>query len=279
MRARQVARVGLALASTLLVSEVGFAYQEPGSERVDYTAYTLRARELSLGPFKAELGIFPELMVGTYVPTWFAFPVLHSPIPTGYVKLRDPFRGPVAASFRATFVYIDADALASDLSENEGTNADLLVVPLELAVSARYTRKFSQSLELSYVFADAFAQQASGATIRGAGALSHLTLSTLFELRLTRVFALTLLGRLLLYQSAAHVRAQFEQGSTSVDADLGVKALDRAVTACAVPGVSFSWAHVNLELGLGYGAWWLPVVELPVPGRLLVPEGNIYVRF
>jgi hypothetical protein len=272
-------RFGLGLLASLLVCSVALAYQEPGSERVDYTAYTLAGRELSLGPFKAELGIFRELMVGTYVPTWFAFPVLDSPIPTGYVKLRDPFHGPVTGSIRATFVYIDADALASELSENQGTNADLLVLPLEVSLSARYTSKVSQSILLSYVFADAFAKQASGATIRGAGALSHLTLSTLVELRLTRVFALTLLGRMLLYQSAAHVRAQFEQGSTSVDADLGVKALDREFTACLIPGVSFSWSHVNLELGLGYGSFWLPVVDLPITGRLLVPEGNFYFRF
>jgi hypothetical protein len=129
------------------------------------------------------------------------------------------------------------------------------------------------------VFADAFGKQASGATIRGAGALSHLTLSTLFEVRLTRVFALTLLARLLLYQSAAHVHARFNQGSTSVDADLGIKAQDRDFTACAIPGVAFSWSHVNLELGLGYGALWLPVVELPIPGALPLLEGNFYVRF
>ena len=46
-----------------------------------------------------------------------------------------------------------------------------------------------------------------------------------------------------------------------------------------MPGLAFSWANVNLELGLGYGNWWLPVVQLPLPERGLVPEANFYVRF
>ncbi|MEI9947567.1 MAG: hypothetical protein WDO74_00920 [Pseudomonadota bacterium] len=72
------------------------------------TAYTLNPGELSLGIFEAEVGLAREVLVGTYVPTWFAFPFLREPIPTGFIKVRDPFRGRLAVSARLNFAYIDA---------------------------------------------------------------------------------------------------------------------------------------------------------------------------
>lgn len=44
------------------------------------------------------------------------------------------------------------------------------------------------------------------------------------------------------------------------------------------PGVAFSWEHFNLHLGLGYGNWWLPVIELPLTSAQIIPEFNFYVR-
>jgi len=46
-----------------------------------------------------------------------------------------------------------------------------------------------------------------------------------------------------------------------------------------VPGVALSWAHVHLEFGIGYGAYWLPMIQSPLPGSSPIPEGNLYVRF
>jgi hypothetical protein len=279
VRAPAIAAAGAVLGCWVSAATNAAAFQEEGDERVDYTAYTLHGGEFSLGPFKAQFGVADFFTVGTYVPPWFLFPLLDATVPTGFVKVRDPFFGPVAVSARAGFVYVDASALASDYIENTGVDASLWVVPVELATSVRFSKQYSQSVEAVYVAAFAHGDETADATIKGAGALSNLTLSTLLELRLTRVFALTLLARALVYQGRAHVTAHFKEGTTGVDADLGTRDFDAGFIACAVPGVAFSWANINLELGLGYGNWWLPVVQLPLPDRGLVPEGNFYVRF
>jgi hypothetical protein len=279
MHARQVACAAAAFAGMAASAIDARAFQEPGNERVDYTAYTLHGGEFAFGPSKAQFGPTDFLLVGTYVPTWFVFPWLKTPIPTGFVKVRDPFYGAVSVSARAGFVYIDASALATEYLDNTGVDASLWVIPVELATSVRFGKVYSQSLELTYVSALANGGENADATINGAGTLSNLTLSTLLEFRLTRVFALTLLGRMLVYQGRAHVEAEFTEGNTTVDADLGVRDWNVGFIACAVPGVAFSWSHVNLEFGVGYGSWWLPVVQLPLTDPGIVPEANFYVRF
>ncbi|HMI87432.1 MAG TPA: hypothetical protein VK550_25260 [Polyangiaceae bacterium] len=271
-----VVAVVLALGS---VSSRAWAYQEKGEERVDYTAYTLRPWELSVGPFKAEAGVPGGLMFGTYLPTWAIGPFVDMTIPTGFVKLRDPFGGPVAASARVTVVYFDARSLAADATQNSGSRAGLLVLPIEATISARYQRYVSQSLLFTYVFASAGGKEPSDTSIRGAAGVSNFSISTMLEVRVTQVFSLTLLARVLAHQGNAHVTAQFSEGSTTVDADLGARPRQREFVACAIPGVAFSWEHVNLHLGLGYGTWWLPIVELPLTTPQIIPDLSFYVRF
>src|ERR1700754_4514856 len=116
-----------------LVSASAFADQRPGHERTDFTAYTLRRNEFSVGLGNAAYGVIDQLEVGTYVLPWFAFPLLNAPVATGFVKLRDWFDGPLAVSLRATFIYLNATELSSELWKNARTQAGLLVVPLELS--------------------------------------------------------------------------------------------------------------------------------------------------
>lgn len=256
------------------------AFQEPGNERVEDTAYTLRAREWSLGVLAAQYGIIDELTVGTYVPTWLAWPVLGVFAPTAFVKARDPLHWErLAASLRVGVAYFDARELSTELREQEGSSVDLVIVPIEPAVSVRYTDWFDHSLELTYVLVGAGVDIPGDTEIVGAGTATSLTLSTLLEFRVSRVTALTLLGRALLARGNASFSLEAEDDETTVDADLGARQRTDGFTWCLVPGVELSWEHVNLDLGLGYGSLWLPVVELPTRGRGVVPYANIYARF
>jgi hypothetical protein len=255
------------------------AYHVKGNERIDYTAYTLNGGEVSLGPGKAQLGIIDELTAGTYVPAWFAFTVLDAPVPNGFLKFRAPLEGDLALSLRVNGMYIDADTLANRYIQNSGGDASLFVFPLEAAASYRLNRRFTQSVEATYVLVAAEGGEETDADIRGAAVMSNLTLSTLSELRLTRVFALTLLVRAMVYRGHARMESQFTEGSTSVDATLGAEKPYHGLVACAVPGASFSFSHVNFHFGVGYGNAWLPIVQLPLPDYGLVPEADFSVRF
>jgi len=279
MRPRPLTPV-LAFALAGLATVPALGDQKEGNERVDKTAYTLKSGEFSLGILEAQGGVTREVLVGTYVPTWFAFPFLGVPVPSAFVKVRDPWKGPLTLSGRLNFLYVDADVLASEILENSGgDDASVYLFPLEAAASYRFNRVYSQSLTLTYVAVTVDGKHESDASIHGAAALTNLSLGAFSEWRLTRVLALTLLLKAMVYRGNAHVRANFVEGSTAVSADLGAADPISGLVACAVPGVSLSFSHVNLELGLGYGHFWLPIVQLPLPRPGLVPEANFYVRF
>jgi hypothetical protein len=88
--------------------------------RTDYTAYTRPAGRMAAGPLKVEHGIIDEIMVGTYVPPWVAFPVLGATVPTVYLKLRSPELGPITLSVRGGFAYLDDNAV-TELTDGEAT--------------------------------------------------------------------------------------------------------------------------------------------------------------
>jgi hypothetical protein len=260
-----------------------YADQRPGHERVDFTAYTLRRNEFSLGLWTQEYGLLDEITLGTYLVTWFAFPVVRAPVASGFVKFRDWLFGPIAVSARATFLYLNATALSHALSKNTSTDSGFLVLPLELAASARIDEHFSESLQLTWVHVGLGGGKPSDTSLdagfSAAAAVSSLSLTSFTEFRISRVVAFTLRGTVLLATSDLVAHAQYEENGTRVDADLGAVSHYRKLIGNVIPGVAFSWDHVNLELGVGLGQNWLPVVWLPTLKVTVVPDVNFYVRF
>ncbi|HKP55134.1 MAG TPA: hypothetical protein VJV78_00360 [Polyangiales bacterium] len=281
MRARHRS---VALFCALLTWSTGArADQRQGEERIDYTAYTLRRNEFSIGVGAASYGVLDQLTIGTYVLPWFAFPVLRSPVASGYVKLRDWFDGAVSVALRAGFVYLNASGISAELSDNASSDVGFLALPVELSASWRIRPEVSQSLQLSWVHARVSGELPRGATVdTGLGGVSSATsvaLGSLTELRLTRVTALFLRGTLLLDLSDIAVRGQYEREGTQVAARLGARPDQPAIVGNVIPGVHFSWSHVNLQLGLGVGTNWLPFVGLPTQVVTVVPDADFYVRF
>lgn len=259
------------------------ADQTPGHERIDYTAYTLRSNEVMLGLGSAAYGVFDQLTIGTYVLPWFAFPWLHAPIATGYVKVRDWFDGPVSVSLRGTVAYLNASALSSELSNQATMSAGVLIFPVELSLSWRIAPVISQSVQLTWVHAAASGETSNDTNVDvglgGASTATSASLSSLTELRLTRVLSLTLRGTLLLGMSHIIVNADYERNGTRVMARLGASPRYPSVVGNIIPGVAFSWSHVNLQLGVGFGSNWLPIVGIPTQMVTLVPDADFYVRF
>lgn len=278
-------RWGLAFACVLLASEVAPVRAEhvPGRERIDFTAYTLRQKEFSLGLGSAAFGVLDEVTVGTYVLPWFAFPVLQAPIASGYVKVRDWFSGPVAVALRGGFLYLNASELSDRISNQESGDVAFFAVPLELSASLRLAPVVTQSLQLNWVYArvagEVPPETAVDVGLGGASRATSWSLSSLTEFRVTEVFALTLRGTVLLSFSDISVRADYEQNGTEVAANLNARPDRPDVVANLIPGVHFSWAHVNLHFGVGVGTNWLPFVGFPTQVVTVVPDADFYVRF
>lgn len=279
-------RAGIVLAGVLLmiVSSSAHADQVPGQERVDFTAYTLRRNEFQIGPGSAAFGVLDQVTIGTYVLPWFAFPLVKAPIATGFLKVRDWFSGPVAISLRGSFAYLDATNLSSKIWEDADTRAGLFVIPIELSGSWRVSRVVSQSLQLSWVHAYVTGDMPprnrnvdiglGGASTATTGSLSAMT-----EFRVSRVVALSLRGTLMLGMSDIVVRADFERRDTRVNANLGAEPNYPDVVGNIIPGVAFSWSHLNLHFGVGFGSNWLPIVGVPTRQVTVVPDADFYFRF
>lgn len=288
MRARGVTLRPALLASlactiALLVPAIGRAEHKAGQERIDFTAYTLRGGEASVGIGAASYGLLDELTVGTYLAPWFAFPLVNAPIASGFVKLRDWYHGPVSASLRAGFVHLPASALSSVLSPSAATRVGFFVLPLEFSLSARLHPSFSQSLQLSWVHVAVSGSRAkddaSDLRIGGASAVTSLSLSSLSEVRLSAVVAVTLRCNVLLGSGDLVVNGAAERDGTRVDARLGSTELYDSLVANVIPGVAFSGSNINLQVGLGVGSNWLPFIGLPIRDFTVVPDADFYVRF
>jgi hypothetical protein len=275
----------VALACALLAWSAADARadQVPGEERIDYTAYTLHRNEFSLGLGSAAYGVLDQVTVGTYVLPWFAFPLLRSPIISGYVKVRDWFSGPVTVALRGGFVYLNASGISAELSNNSSSDVGFLAVPIELSASWRIRPIVSESLQLTWVHASIAGELPRGTSVDsglgGASTATSMSLASLTEVRLTRVLALSVRGTLLLDLSDIDVRGRYERDGTQVAARLGARPDQPAIVGNVIPGVHFSWSNVNLQLGLGVGTNWLPFVALPTQVVTVVPDADFYVRF
>jgi hypothetical protein len=162
-------------------------------------------------------------------------------------------------------------------------SAGVLIFPVELSLSWRIAPVVSQSVQLTWVHAAASGETSSDTNVDvglgGASTATSASLSSLTELRLTRVLSLTLRATLLLGMSHIIVNADYERNGTRVIARLGASPRYPSVVGNIIPGVALSWSHVNLQLGVGFGSNWLPIVGIPTQMVTLVPDADLYVRF
>jgi hypothetical protein len=234
--------------------------QQLDHPRTDYAAYTRPKGTLAVGPIKVEHGIIDEIMVGTYVPPWFAFPVLKVPIPSVYAKFRTSWWDPVTLSLRADVAYVSGTAIAELKDEN--ASASGVSTTGDIAASWRIDERWSATLALDYARLRAIGESKDeAASVEGASTADTYSVRAFGEWRLTRVFAVTLLFRYLVYQSPISVDSTSESDSVSVDADLSAEgAVQKRFSI--TPGVSFVWDHWELSGGVGYGVFYLPLLGL-----------------
>ncbi|HEX6767133.1 MAG TPA: hypothetical protein VF103_16665 [Polyangiaceae bacterium] len=210
-----------ALAALLGISSAASA-QQLDNPRTDYTAYTRPKGRMAVGPLKVEHGIIDEVMVGTYVPPWFAFPVLKVPVPTVYLKLRTPTFHDFTGAIRADLAYVSGTAIAQ-ISDDDAS-ASAIATTAEIDGSYRIDERFTVSLGLDYAKLRAVGEASDEAqSVEGASAAHTYSVRAFGEWRLTRVFAVTLLFRYLLYQSPISASASQDSDAISVEGDLSAE--------------------------------------------------------
>jgi hypothetical protein len=228
--------------------------------RTDYTAYTRPKGRAGVGPLKLDLGIIDEIMIGTYPLPWLAFPILKTPVPTGYLKLRSFWSGPFTLALGGGLTYVDAKAVAKLAHKN--ASASGLSSVAELDASYRIDERFTLSLGFDYAHLSAIGNTTEEATSVEGASTAHTYSTRLFgEWRLSRVFAVTLLLRYLIYQSPVKVDSTVGNDGSTVTADLSAEPT-RQRRFTVVPGVSFVFDRWEISTGVGYGVFYLPVLGL-----------------
>jgi len=260
MRRAPLALVAVAVLAACLAFGMTANAQQLENPRTDYTAYTRPKGRLAVGPFKVEHGIIDEIMVGTYPLPWFAFPFLKVPVPSGYLKLRTSWFGPLTLSARAGLTYIDATALA-ELADDT-VSASALSTTADFTASYLFNEKFTLSLGFDYAHMSAVGGGGDeAAKLEGASTADTYSTRLFGEYRFNRVFAMTLLLRYLIYQSPIDTSSTANSDSVTVESDLSAQSSDQRHFSI-VPGVSFVWKKWELDAGVGYGIFYLPIVGL-----------------
>jgi hypothetical protein len=248
-----------AFAAALTVGTLAQA-QQLDNPRTDFTAYTRPKGRMAVGPLKVEHGIIDEVMVGTYVPPWLAFPVLKVPVPTLYAKLRTPTFSNFTLAIRADVAYIDGKAIA-ELAD-EDASASAVSTTAEIDASYRIDERFTVSLGLDYAKLRAVGETSDeAASIEGASTAHTYSTRAFGEWRLTRVFAVTLLFRYLIYQSPISASTSTDSDAITVEGDLTAESTLQKHYSIT-PGVSFVWKKWELSAGVGYGVFYLPILGL-----------------
>lgn len=258
-------RTKLILTALLLAPSAAWAqdlpYHRP-QPRTDFTAYTRPRGRAALGPLKVELGITDQIMVGSYVPPWFAFTLVGAPAPNLYLKVRDWWSGPLTLALRGGFLHLDGRQLdkLTDADASGGVTALLGEFDASLQPDAPLCLSFG--VEFSHLAA---AGQGSSAdtSIEGASTGQAVQARLFGQWQLTRVVGLTLLLRYVAYQGPKSADISAERDGTTIDADLSSEPGERRERFAAVPGVSFDWEHWEFYVGVGYGALALPALGIP----------------
>ncbi|HEY0466985.1 MAG TPA: hypothetical protein VGC79_22435 [Polyangiaceae bacterium] len=270
--------MSLAACAALLSWTVGAGAQQLENPRTDYTAYTRPRGRASVGFLKADLGIIDELLIGTYPLPWFAFPWLKTTVPSVYLKARSPWSGPLQLALGGSLLYVNGKAIAQLADKDAAASA--ISTSAEFDASYRFDERFSLSLGLDYAHLAAIGDNGSGEATSVEGASTAHTYSTrlLGEWRLSRVFALSLLFRYLIYQTPISVDSTSSDGGVTVDTDLSAEStIQKRFTI--VPGVSFEWEHWELNAGVGYGVFYLPVLGLATAKAWPVVDFAFAYRF
>lgn len=233
------------------------------------TALMLGAKRVKIGILSFDYGIVEQVSVGTDPPAWAARAFLPVFIPNLHIKASVLQRGPVAVAVQGAVYYVSLD--------QQGTaSGSLIVVPASAFGSFRLHQRVWLHGELTYIFANASgAGDVNEAGLNGQAATRAAQAGTILELRLTRIFSLTALGRYQFYAGPLAFKGDSTLDPYTV-VTIDGQALQRVEHPWeAIAGVALLWRHLHLIVGVGYGYYFVPGIDLPYPSRGFVPDGSL----
>ncbi len=264
----------LAFAGASALAPPALGYHGDDTRIVDDTAYTLPRHTLRLGLFKTQYGLDDSLLVGTYAVPWVVrMPNLHA-------KWKPIESGAFATALQLGAARLDVSKLK--LAEDDPGDAIISLASAEAFVSWRARPRITVSSSLAYtevkldgrVNTDAF----EGALT---GAVDNLQLTTTFEVRATRVTAFTLHSRFLIFQRTfvdGNALLRPDAFTTiEVEGEANTDALDFAGAWSSVLSAVFSWKHLNLRVGAGYGNWSVAPVGFVLPRRVPIVDLDVWL--
>jgi hypothetical protein len=277
MQVRRRSKLQLLVAGALLLSAGhAFGYHSDAERLTDDTAYTLSGKRLRLGVFKLQYGIWDPLTVGTYTLPWVVRTAnLH-------VKWRYYFDDPWALALQVGGYRLDVSKL--ELFEDEPGDAVITVGTFEPSVSYRFGSRFSLSASVPYTEVRAKGTLNTKAFEGGlSGAVDNLQVTSTLEWRVSRVTALVVHARYLVFQRVfADGRAVLrpdDYTTVVIEADAESDALNFTDAWSVVPAAAFSWGTFNLRVGVGYGNWNIAPVNFVLPKKTLIPELDVFWAF
>jgi hypothetical protein len=258
-------------AGLLVVLLTGTARAEEVVPLDENTALMVGRHQLKLGVLAFEYGITQRVSVGMAAPAWLAgaFSPLFAPNLHLEVGLLD--RAPVAVSALLGGYYVR-------LKDN-GETGQLLSIPASLYGSVNVAPRLWLHGELNYNWVRAIGDVAVNTSqVEGATATRNGQVGLAADYHLTRVVALTARGRYQLWSSPL-VLTGTSTIDAFTDAELGAELRPDRHPWMAVAGVAFTWKHVGLMVGGGYGHFFVPGANVATRSAGFVPDGSFWVTF
>jgi len=245
---------------------------EEGDPHLDEGTALILGKTLKIGLLSFDYGLTDRVAIGTIPPGYVI--KLSEPVvaPNLHLKVIPIHRGPYWLALQLAFFYLS-------ISDNT-TAGSAVVLPLSIYNTYHVNDKVWLHGEVTYnsVFAEG-AGNISRVTLHGAGTTRSLQVGLLGEYRIRREISLTLTARVQVYTGVLAFEGDTAPDS-STNADVQARITPRVSNPWnIVPGVAFLWQRVRLTLGVGYGNYFLPGIDIPLQGKSVVPEGNLAVLF
>jgi hypothetical protein len=250
------------------------AFHDERGHLVDYTAHTMTDGDVRVGVWNVGWAPWRWLTLDTYTWPWL------KKIANASAKFR--IWGDADWTVAAKLGYFTLDL--HDLT-SKADPVRFHVLPVEVAVSRRLGSAWEVSAAGVYT---PIVQKGTfdAGDVKGAAGYTNTQVTLAVEWRLSERWALFVRSRHLLAMQVSGKVTNLEQidpyTTVEIQGDAAtddVAGLGFPQTFQVVPGFAYSRAVFNVEVGLGYGNWHVPGVNVFVPFRSIVPQLDVYWRW